>query len=328
MITRRDILRDGGLALAGLAAPGLRSRLTPHASRHPPLLVVIVLRGGADGLGIVVPHGDRTYYQSRPSLAVPSPGHPGSAIDLDGFFGLHPGLSPLEPLYQCGRMAVVHACGLAGTGGSHLEAQDALEAVLAALRRAGRWEVSGPRGSSDTAADGTGDPAFPSGSFDRQLRQIVQRAKAGDSPGVEWATLSGWDHHAGEGGAGGLLATRLDQLSRGVTSLLAGLGQLASRTVVVTVSEFGRAVAENASGGTEHGRGTVMLVIGHRVRGGRIVGRWPGLDRRARGLDITTDVRDVLAEVASRHLGVGTGGALFPGYPTPAVNRPGLMAGP
>ena len=326
MISRRDLLRDGGLALAGLSATGLRSPMAPRPSWRAPLLVVIVMRGGADGLGIVVPHGERAYYQSRPSLAVPSPGLSGSAIDLDGYFGLHPRLAPLEALYRGGRMAVVHACGLAGVSSSHLEAQDALEAALRSLRRAVPPGVSKPRGSCGVPAEDAGGPAFPSGSFDRQLRRIVERAKAGDPPRVDWATLGGWDHHAGEGGARGLLATGLDELSRGVTSLLEGLAGLARDVVVVTVSEFGRAVAENTRGGTEHGRGTVTLVMGDRVLGGRVVGRWPGLDSGAGALDITTDVRNVLAEIASRHLGVPAGTALFPGHPAQSVNWPGVMA--
>ena len=89
-------------------------------------------------------------------------------------------------------------------------------------------------------------------------------------------------------------------------------------TVVLTMSEFGRAVAENGNRGTDHGHGNAMMVIGGGVRGGRVYGRWPGLsaDRRYEGRDlaVTTDFRDVFGEVVVRHLGVADPHAIFPGY--------------
>jgi uncharacterized protein (DUF1501 family) len=100
-------------------------------------------------------------------------------------------------------------------------------------------------------------------------------------------------------------------------------------TVVLTMSEFGRAVNENGNRGTDHGHGNAMMVIGGGVRGGQIYGRWPGLspDKRFEGRDlaITTDFRDVFAEIVVRHLGVTDARPIFPGYTISPSNFVGLF---
>src|SRR4051812_9655741 len=91
-------------------------------------LVVINLRGGADALNMLVPYRDPGYYNLRPSIAIPAPGASGTtAIDLDGFFGLHPSLSPLLPLYQSGKLALLPAVGWPGSSHSHFEAWEEIE---------------------------------------------------------------------------------------------------------------------------------------------------------------------------------------------------------
>ncbi len=101
-------------------------------------------------------------------------------------------------------------------------------------------------------------------------------------------------------------------------------------TVVLTMSEFGRAVGENGNRGTDHGHGNAMMVIGGGVRGGRVYGKWPGLsvERRYDGRDlaVTTDFRDVFGEIVVRHLGVADPRAIFPGYPIKPASFPGLFA--
>jgi uncharacterized protein (DUF1501 family) len=102
-------------------------------------------------------------------------------------------------------------------------------------------------------------------------------------------------------------------------------------TVILTMSEFGRAASQNGNGGTDHGHGNAMLVIGGPVRGGRVYGKWPGLrdqDRyEARDLAVTTDFRDVFAEIVTRHLGAPASAlaTVIPGFTAPAP--PGLIKG-
>jgi uncharacterized protein (DUF1501 family) len=103
-------------------------------------------------------------------------------------------------------------------------------------------------------------------------------------------------------------------------------------TVVLTMSEFRRAVSENGNRGTDHGHGNAMIVIGGGVRGGKVYGRWPGLgvEHRYDGRDlaVTTDFRDVFGEIVARHLGVADPPAIFPGYTVRMSKFPGLFANP
>jgi uncharacterized protein (DUF1501 family) len=114
------------------------------------------------------------------------------------------------------------------------------------------------------------------------------------------------------------LATRLDDFGRAIAALVTDLGDRMENTVVLTMSEFGRAVDENGNGGTDHGHGNAMLVVGGGVRGGRVYGAWPGLatGRRYEGRDlaVTTDFRTVFSEIVVRHLGVADASSIFPGY--------------
>ena len=133
-----------------------------------------------------------------------------------------------------------------------------------------------------------------------------------------------------QGAAQGQLATRLDDFGRSIAALVADLGDRMEDTVVLTMSEFGRAVNENGNRGTDHGHGNAMMVMGGGVRGGHVYGRWPGLapDRRYEGRDlaVTTDFRDVFGEIVVRHLGVANADAIFPGHAVQAAKFPGLFA--
>src|SRR5438093_6573139 len=132
MFDRRVFLKSSGLALvAGGFLPGVfvrmaRAATLPGASRR--VLVAVFQRGAVDGLNVVVPYGEKTYYDARPSIAVPRPGSGGgAALDLDGFFGLHPALAPVLPFFKDGSAAFVHAAGSPDATRSHFDAQDFME---------------------------------------------------------------------------------------------------------------------------------------------------------------------------------------------------------
>lgn len=137
---------------------------------------------------------------------------------------------------------------------------------------------------------------------------------------LAFVALGGWDTHANQGAATGQLANRLGPLGRGLQVLSTRLGPVWSDTVVVVMSEFGRTVHQNGNGGTDHGHGNAMWLLGGKVAGGKVHGRWPGLDASAlhegRDLAVTTDFRQVLAAVAERHLRLPDArlGEVFPGF--------------
>ena len=130
-ISRRAFIKSGGVAMIGMSTvPAFLRRAvaaTPAANRKR--LVVLFQRGAADGLNIVVPFAEPNYYRIRPTIAIPQPrqGGEGAALDLDGFFGLHPSLAPLLPLFQKQQLAIVHAAGSPDTTRSHFDAQDYME---------------------------------------------------------------------------------------------------------------------------------------------------------------------------------------------------------
>src|SRR5438093_3334473 len=133
-ITRRIFLRNSALAIVGTAAiPAFLTRAaygTAEPGTKNKRLVVIFQRGAADGLNIVVPHGEQAYYAMRPTINIPR----SSVIDLDGFFGLHPSISPFQPLWQQGHLAIVHAAGSPDPTRSHFDAQDFMESGTPGLK--------------------------------------------------------------------------------------------------------------------------------------------------------------------------------------------------
>jgi uncharacterized protein (DUF1501 family) len=126
-MTRRIFLRNSGLAVVGTAAvPSFLTRAAfgvADGGAHTKRLVVIFQRGAADGLNIVVPHGEKQYYAMRPSINIPQK----AVLDLDGFFGLHPALAPFQPLWKQRHLAIVHAAGSPDSTRSHFDAQDFME---------------------------------------------------------------------------------------------------------------------------------------------------------------------------------------------------------
>jgi len=410
MVSRRIVLKNGGLALISLGfAPGFVARTAAQTSRRQKVLVAIFQRGAVDGLNMVVPFSERDYYTARPTIAIPQPGgqRQDAALDLDGFFGLHPRMSALAPLWRQGALAIVHACGSPDQTRSHFDAQDYMEsgtpgvkntedgwlnrylkakalgdaspfravALTPQMPRAlqgpspalamTRLQDFGLRGgdavhasfeqeyaaAADRLLAPTGQEAFdavrllksadpqryqpehgaqyPRSAFGDALRQIAQLVKADVGLEVAFAESGQWDHHVNEGAATGQLAGRLDDFSRALAALATDLGSRFQDVVILTMSEFGRAVAENGNRGTDHGHGNAMLALGGAVRGGRVYGRWPGLsvDQRyeRRDLAVTTDFRDVFGEVVVRHLGVGNPAPIFPGYDLRTSRFPGIL---
>src|SRR5271156_4299116 len=132
MTSRRIFLKSSAMAMVGIGStPAWLSRALYAADAPSPrkkVLVAIFQRGAVDGLNVVVPHGEQRYYDLRPTIAVARPdGTADSAIDLDGFFGLHPSLKPLKPIYDSGHLAIVHAAGSPDPTRSHFDAQDFME---------------------------------------------------------------------------------------------------------------------------------------------------------------------------------------------------------
>jgi uncharacterized protein (DUF1501 family) len=160
--------------------------------------------------------------------------------------------------------------------------------------------------------------AYPRSPLGRSLEQIARLVKADLGLEIAFADAGGWDTHVNQGAGEGQLAGRLRDFADGLAAFAIDLGDRMADVMVLTMSEFGRTVAENGTRGTDHGHGTAMLVLGGSTRGGRVLGRWPGLERdqlhEGRDLAATTDFRDLFSEVLVRHLGARDLEQIFPGF--------------
>ncbi len=377
MFSRRVFMKNGGLALLSLGfAPAFLARTVEAAgSARRKILITIFQRGAVDGLNMIVPFGEREYYAARPSIAIPRPNGAEGAVDLDGFFGLHPRLAPLKPLWDSRQLAIVHATGSPDGTRSHFDAQDYMETATPGVKstqdgwlnrylharehaeatpfRAVALAPQMPRSlqglepalaigqigqfgiragqatdmvqasfeseyaaAADKVLNKTGGQAFdamrmlksadpskyqpqngaeyPRSGYGDALRQIAQLIKAEVGLEVAFAEAGGWDTHVNQGSSAGQLAGRLDDFARGLAALARDLGDRMSDIVILTMSEFGRAVAENGNRGTDHGHGNAMMIIGgQNIRGGKVYGRWPGLAREhsptRRGSGLSSD---------------------------------------
>jgi uncharacterized protein (DUF1501 family) len=141
-MNRRIFLKSSAMAMVGVGSTPVWLSRALYADDAPSprkkILVAIFQRGAVDGLNVVVPHGEQRYYDLRPTISVPRPdGTPDSAIDLDGFFGLHPSLKPLKPIYDSGKLAIVHAAGSPDPTRSHFDAQDYMESGTPGMKATG-----------------------------------------------------------------------------------------------------------------------------------------------------------------------------------------------
>jgi uncharacterized protein (DUF1501 family) len=159
---------------------------------------------------------------------------------------------------------------------------------------------------------------YPKGPLGRALEQVAQLIKCDVGLEVAFAEIGGWDHHVNEGGVQGQLAANLRQFADALAAFYRDMGDRMADVVVLTMTEFGRTARENGNRGTDHGHANAMIVMGSPVRGGEVYGRWPGLrpDQLYEGRDLalTTDFRDVFAEVLLRHLGARDTRSIFPGF--------------
>jgi uncharacterized protein (DUF1501 family) len=153
------------------------------------------------------------------------------------------------------------------------------------------------------------------GELGRSLQQLARLIKADAGVEAAFAEVGGWDHHGNENQQ---LSNMLRQFSSALAAFTQDMGDRMEDIVLVTMSEFGRTVEENGNGGTDHGHGSVMMVLGGPVQGGKVYGKWPGLEREqlfeGRDLAVTTDFRAVLGELIRGHLGQKDLGPVFPGY--------------
>jgi uncharacterized protein (DUF1501 family) len=382
-MNRRVFLKSTGLALVGSAlVPNVFVRMANASStRGRKVMVAIFQRGAVDGLNMIVPYGESAYYAARPSLAIAKK----DVLDLDGFFGAHPSLASLLPLWKDRSLAVIHAAGSPDATRSHFDAQDFMESGTPGVkstadgfltRALGTRKGSAVRAVSMTSAlprilagspdvitttnlaqfgirndeaaaafesmyAGAAKQSFeaarviesvratsttvryPRAPLGDALRQIAQLIKSDVGLEVAFADVGGWDTHANQPNP---LANNLRNFAEAIATFAKDLGSRMSDVVLVTTSEFGRTVRENGNRGTDHGHATVMLALGGNVHGGKVHGTWPGLAREqlfeGRDLAVTTDFRDVFAEVLTKQLGVTSTANVFPGY---RAKRVGVM---
>ncbi len=407
-LTRRIFLRGSAVVMAGVgAAPGWLTRAADGASGKRKILVAIFQRGAADGLNVVVPFGDKRYYDLRPTIGIPAPSGQNSAplppnglpigvngpnaIDLDGHFGLNPALQPLKALWDKQQLAICEATGSPDSTRSHFECQDQMESGTTGKATSDGWlnrallppgpqtsplraiatgnqlprTLRGSRpaiaikdlqqyqtGNQDTANileamyKGTTDaqvgragndtfaamkmvrtinqqPYTPQnnaqyqqgGELGQSLQQIARLIKADVGVEAAFAEIGGWDHHQNENNQ---LSNLLRAFSTALLAFSQDMGDRMEDIVLVTMSEFGRTAQENGDSGTDHGHGDLMMVLGGPVKGGKVYGQWPGLEKEqlfeGRDLAVTTDYRDVLSELVSGHLGQKNLAQVFPGF--------------
>jgi uncharacterized protein (DUF1501 family) len=402
-LTRRRFLARAGLAgAAALGAPLVTARASFGQAGATGTLVVVFLRGGMDGLSVVVPAADPHLAQARPRIAVP----PASLLPLDRGFGLHPALAPLHPLWGRGQLAVVHGVSTPDVSRSHFQAQDCLERGGSSTGTTEGWldrvlDAMGPgttfrslavganvtrslagdqpslsltslewfklggaegemaarttealsalytgldhplAGEAAATLDGLATAAlisvqgappaatYPDGEFPERLSEVARLVKADVGLRVACVDVGGWDMHTNLGTLdGGAMKNQLTMLGGALAAFAQDLGDRFDQVTVVVVTEFGRRVEQNANGGTDHGHGTAVLLLGGGLAGATVHGAWQELhpDVLDRG-DVPgwTDYRDVLADVATARLGIGAGAlaTVFPGH---RVQTVGVMA--
>lgn len=389
MTTRREFLLRGGALGCSAAASPLITPVVFAAAPFDERLVVIILRGAMDGLDVVQPYGDTHLHAWRSGL---STGPADGALDLDGFYALHPALSDLAPLWSRGELAFAHAVATPYRNKrSHFDGQDLLESggtdpgdsdandsgwlnrllpligdttaetafsvgrdrmrLMAGDAPHSSWS---PDADLDLSSQGQlllelvykDDPLFLSAAraaamLSEEMDDPMSARQAGraqalarfagerlnDDTRIAAFSLGGFDTHRRQDRT---LPPALAELQRAILTLRETLGSNWQRTAVLAVTEFGRTVAENGTFGTDHGTGGVMVMAGGAIRGGRVLGRWPGLDEAAlyqrRDLMPTDDVRRYAGWAMRGLFGVGASDierTVFPGLDMGA--DPGLL---
>ncbi|MGD2133488.1 MAG: DUF1501 domain-containing protein [Maricaulaceae bacterium] len=367
VLNRRHVL-----ALSGGVATWTLMGAPAHAQDASRPLVVVILRGGLDGLAAVAPYGDSRYRALRGELALAEPGEENGVLPLGDGLGLHPSLQNMHALYTEGQAAVLHAASTPYRSRSHFDGQDVLESggdvvyglsdgwlnraiqrseagdgavavgsavplMLRGQAEASSWsptvlgeagadtlnrlmdlyagdDLLGPALAAAAATDEVADASGMGGrsrgrggqaNFAASL-QPAGRLIAEGAASAAVVSLDGWDTHANQGAATGQLANRLRALDEGLAALKEALGDKWSSSVVLVATEFGRTASVNGTRGTDHGTGGAAFVFGGAVRGGRILGDWPGLAQLHEDRDVrpANDLRGLFKGVLRDHWGV------------------------
>ncbi|HWB92403.1 MAG TPA: DUF1501 domain-containing protein [Puia sp.] len=413
MASRRAFLKSGGLALFGVGLMGgipafmaeaAASEKVPSLYKRKRVLVCIFQRGAMDGLMAVTPFTDTYLQAARPtlSLSAVASGRKNPLIDLDGKWGLHPGMKSFEPLFRDGRLAIVHGIGSPNNTRSHFDAQDYMESgtpfnkgtasgwlnravgllghdaatpftavsLTSALPRSFYGDnpsvaisnlqdfaiqLRGNPAAANTAAKSfedlydqasagllrdTGKESFeamkmlqqadirnyrpaagvmyPNSPLGNSMRQIAQLVKMDVGLEVAFTESNGWDTHFNQGTDNGVFSRNVTDLSNSIAAFWRDLDAYQDDVTVMTMTEFGRTVHQNGTGGTDHGRASCNFILGNHVAGGQVYGVVPALATEnledGRDLPVTTDFRSVFSAVADAHLRISNDRVLFPDW--------------
>ena len=418
-------MKGGGLALFGVGLMGGIPAFMAEAAasdkivrlyKQKRVLVCIFQRGAMDGLMAVTPFTDEYFQAARPTLSLPAvaaaAGRGNPLIDLDGRWGMHPGLKAFEPLFRDGRLAIVHGIGSPNNTRSHFDAQDYMESGTPSEKgTASGWlnravgllghdaltpftavsltsalprsfygdaptvaisnlqdfaiQLRGNPAAANTAAKSfedlydqtsagllhdtgkesfeamkllqqadirnyrpSGGAVYPGSPLGNSLRQIAQLIKMDVGLEVAFTESNGWDTHFNQGTDNGIFARNAADLSNSIAALWQDLGSLQEEVTVMTMTEFGRTVHQNGTGGTDHGRASCNFILGTDVAGGKVHGQVGALAvenlEDGRDLPVTTDFRCVFSAVADAHLGIRDDKVLFPGW---EGKKAGVMKG-
>ncbi len=390
--TRRRVIAGAGAV--GVAALGTQLVTTRMAFGAPGTttrtLVVVFLRGGMDGLSVIVPGGDANLRRMRPGIGIDA----GALLPGDSRFGLNPALASLEPFWKAGKMAAVHAVASPDASRSHFQAQECYERGTASTATHTGWldrtlSALGPGTTFRAIAEGDATPRsligpeaklvlngiqqfalagwdgvraktmaalnalytgldhpaathamttlkaldaarriaeapyqsgaqYPGGGFADRLRDVARLIKADVGLRVATIDAGGWDMHTNLGNVGGgEMRNQLTDLSNALAAFATDLGPALDNVNVVTMSEFGRRVAENGNAGVDHGHGGLMMLLGGGLVGSQVHGKWPGLSAGALDngdLAGANDYRDVVAELLNRRFNIGDVKKIFPDH--------------
>jgi uncharacterized protein (DUF1501 family) len=416
MISRRAFLKAGGVAMFGIGVGGVPSFVARAASQSKiispykknKILVCIFQRGAMDGLMAVTPFTDSYLKAARPTLFMDA-SNKSSLIDLDGKFGLHPGLQSFQQLFKNKQLAIVHGMGSPNNTRSHFDAQDYMESgtpfhkgtssgwlnravgllgheaspfraasLTSSLPRSFYGDnpsvaisnlsdfsiqLKGNKSGANLAAQSfeelydqtsnellketgkesfdaikllqktdvknykpSGNITYPNSSLGNALKQIAQLIKMDVGLEVAFAESGGWDTHFNQGTDKGIFSRNAADLSGSITAFWSDLAALQDDVTLMTMTEFGRTVKQNGTGGTDHGRASCMFIVGNDVQGGKVHGNIQPLAienlEDGRDLKVTTDFRSIFSEVADKHLRLNDDKILFPEW---AGNKIGVM---
>lgn len=326
--------------------PSEAVRLDRLFGLHPalaPLVPFYESRRLAVAHAVGIPFPTRSHFQAQADLGQAAPGSSTRTGFLNRMLGRLPGSSALRAVQVGDSVLVASLLGpepvttlwdVADFRLDGLQWDPSLPATLSALYRGVVSPVAAEvmTAGTDTItacadlallAGKTYTPSpgavYPDGGLSSALKGVAELLKADVGVRIACVDYGDWDFHADLGAPqGGAMALMLGELGQSLAAFVTDLGPLFEHVTVVTISEFGRHAAENGSGGTDHGAGNAMFVLGGGIKGGRVYGRWPGL--APRDLDQngdlvgTTDYRSVLGEVLLRRCGVGSLSSVFPNF--------------